>query len=162
MRPAVARAAAAALAIVCAIPLWHFYRTFEWSYDHRTVAREIAARARPGDVLLVVHPYEALYYRWYLDGLMPDRGLVFTALEDQGGYVIKPASVELSQARARIEEAAAAHPRLWVVGQSRRSYASDAAEEARVLAWMDSTYNRTGDLGALTGNDPIVRLYSVR
>lgn len=163
LRAPLARAAAgAALVLVCAVPLWHFFTDFEWSYDHRGVAQAIAAASQPGDIILVVHPYEALYYRWYLGDRMPAIGMVFTALEDQKEYVIKPPSVEFSRARARIAAAASTHPRMWVIGQSPRSFASDAKEQARVLAWMDATYERAADLGNLTGNDPIVRLYTVK
>jgi 4-amino-4-deoxy-L-arabinose transferase-like glycosyltransferase len=160
--PAARRAAASALALACAVPLWHFYTAYAWSYDHRAVARAIAEASRPGDVILVVHPYEALYYRWYLGGRIPTRGMVFNALEDQERYVIKPPPVELARARSRILAAATVHPRMWVVGESTRSYASDPLEEARVLDWMDAAYNRTADLGRLTGDDPIVRLYARR
>jgi hypothetical protein len=159
---AVRAAAGVALVVVCAIPLWHFFTAFEWSYDHRRVAQAIAASSRPGDIILVVHPYEALYYRWYLGDRVPAAGMVFTALEDQKEYVIKPPAVELARARARIEAAAATHPRMWVIGQSPRSFSSDAREQARVLAWMDGAYDRVADLGNLTGNDPVVRLYAVR
>jgi hypothetical protein len=151
-----------ALAALCAIPLWHFYATYSWSYDHRLVAHRIAEQSKPGDVILVVHPYEAFYYRWYLGRRLPIRGLVFTALEDQGGYVIKPPPVDLKRARDRIGDAATEFSRMWVIGQSTRSYASDAREQERILAWMDSAYDRTADLGALTGNDPVIRLYTVR
>ena len=151
-----------ALIVLCAIPLAHFFTRYSWSYDHRAVARAIAQQSAPGDAIMVVHPYEAFFYRWYLGEQLPIRGLVFTALEDQEGYVIKPPPVELERARARIGAAAAVYSRIWIVGQSTRSFASDAREEARVLAWMDETFTRAADLGALTGNDPIVRLYTVR
>jgi 4-amino-4-deoxy-L-arabinose transferase-like glycosyltransferase len=151
-----------ALIVMCASPLWHFFTRFSWSYDHRAVARAIADRSTTGDVIMVVHPYEAFYYRWYLGQRLPIRGLVFTALEDQEGYVIKPPPVEFERARARIGTAAAEYSRIWIIGQSTRSFASDAREQARVLAWMDETYDRAADLGGLTGDDPIVRLYTAR
>ena len=50
------------------------------------------------------------------DEQLPIRGLVFTALEDQEGYVIKPPPVELERARARIGAAAAVYSRIWIVG----------------------------------------------
>lgn len=151
--------AVAALVLVSAVPLWHFYSRFSWSYDHRRVARAIGERARPGDALLVVHPYEAFYYRWYLGTHLPIRGLLFTPLEEQDSYVIKPAGLQLAQARTRIADEAARHPRLWIVGATTRSFASDAREQAAVLAWMDATYRRVADLDALTGGDPTIRLY---
>lgn len=162
LRGAVRWAAVAALCIVSALPLAHFYGTYSWSYDHRAVARAMEARARPGDVVMVTHPYEAFYYRWYLGDRIPVRGLLFTPIDEQETYVIKPAAVRFEQARARILEAAADHPRLWLVGQSKRSFAADAAEEARIIAWMEATYRRADDLGALTGADPIIRLYDAR
>ena len=96
-----------ALIVLCAIPLAHFFTRYSWSYDHRAVARAIAQQSAPGDAIMVVHPYEAFFYRWYLGEQLPIRGLVFTALEDQEGYVIKPPPVELERARARIGAAAA-------------------------------------------------------
>ncbi len=150
-----------ALVVISAVPLWHFTTRYAWSYDHRGVAEAIASKWQPGDVLLVVHPYEAFYYRWYLGPDVPDVGLVFTALEDQPGYVIKPPALTFDEARARAQRAAATYRRFWVVGQSRRAFASDAREEARVLAWMDQTYVRADDLGVMTGGDPVVRLYAV-
>jgi 4-amino-4-deoxy-L-arabinose transferase-like glycosyltransferase len=151
-----------AVAAICTVPLWHFYRSFSWSYDHREVARAIGEASRPGDVILVTHPYEAFYYRWYLGTRLPVRGLVFTPLDEQDSYVIKPEGVRFDRARARIVETAARHPRMWLVGQSPRSFASDAGEEAKVLAWMDQTFTRVIDLGVLTASDPVVRLYEVR
>jgi hypothetical protein len=154
--------AAGALLLLAAIPLEHYYRDFQWSYDHRRVARAIAERAQPGDGLLVVHPYEAFFYRWYLRERMPITGLVFTALEDQDGYVIKPPPVRFEPARARALQAAARHERLWLVGQSPRSFASDPAEEARIVNWMDAEFTRVADLDYLTGGDPAIRLYRMR
>jgi hypothetical protein len=151
--------AAVALAVLAAIPLWHYYRTFTWSYDHRLVARAILDRARPGDVILVPHPYEAFYYRWYLGTRLPVRGLTFTPIDEQESYVIKPAPVRFDHARSRVIATAAEHPRMWVIGQSARSFASDEREQARVLEWMDRTYRRTIDLAPVIGSDPIVRLY---
>ena len=162
LRGAVRWVAVAALCVVSAIPLAHFYGTYSWSYDHRAVARAMEARAQPGDVVLVTHPYEAFYYRWYLGDRIPVRGLLFTPIDEQETYVIKPAAVRFERARARILEAAADHPRMWLVGQSKRSFAADAVEEARIIAWMEGTYHRADDLGALTGADPIIRLYEAR
>jgi hypothetical protein len=155
-------AAAIALVVLAAIPLWHYYRSFTWSYDHRLVARAIAERSRPGDIILVTHPYEAFYYRWYLGTRLPVRGLTFTPIDEQDAYVIKPPPVRFEQARSRVAAAAADHPRLWVIGQSSRSFASDPREEARVLEWMDRTYARAADLAAVVGPDPVVRLYERR
>lgn len=162
LRRAPAVAAAALVAVICAVPLVHYYRHFHWSYDHRAVAKEIAARSTDGDGMVVVQPYEAFFYRWYLGDLLPITGMVFTALEDQHTYVIKPPPVRLGVAQARVGTAAARHERLWVIGQSRRSFASDAAEEARILAWMDAEYERVADLDHLTGGDPVIRLYDVQ
>jgi len=154
--------ASVALVVVCAVPLWRFTTQYEWSYDHRHVAEAIASRWQPGDVLLFVHPYEAFYYRWYLGPTVPMIGMVFTALDDQPGYVIKPPPITFERARERVTQASATHRRLWVIGQSTRAFASDAREEARVLEWMDETYVKVDDLGALTGADPVVRLYAAR
>jgi uncharacterized membrane protein len=161
LRPRVAIAAFAVLAMICAVPLAHFYRDYSWSYDHRRVAEAIGQRLQPGDLMLFVHPYEAFYYRWYLGDRVPMQGLVFTALVDQPGYVMKPAAIRLSDAQPRIEAAARQATRLWVVGQSMRSFASDVNEESRVLAWMDQTYRRVDDLGGLTGDDPHILVYAV-
>ena len=158
------RAVAAWLVVagICAIPLTHFYSRFDWSYDHRPVAEAIVRDAGPRDVLLVVHPYEAFYYRWYLGRRVPIKGLVFTALEDQGGYVIKPPPVTFARARGRILEAAATHDRFWFVGESTRSFVSNAREQERILTWMDETFERVRDLDYMTGGNPIVRLYARR
>lgn len=161
-RPALQAMAAAALGIVCAIPLAHFYRSFQWSYDHTPVARAIAARWQPGDVLMFVQPYESFYYRWYMGPRYPMQGLVFTALEDQGGYVIKPPYITLDVAAPRAQAAARSYDRMFVVGQSLRSFVSDPVEEKRVFDWMDHTFQRVDDLSALTGGDPIVRLYATK
>jgi hypothetical protein len=162
LRRGPAIAAGVLVATLCAVPLAHYYRHFHWSYDHRAVAAEIERRSQPGDALVVVQPYEAFFYDWYLRDRLPIIGMVFTALEDQGTYVIKPPPVRLEHARPRIEGAAAQHVRLWVIGQSRRSFASDAAEETRVLAWMDTAFERLADLDHLTGGDPAIRLYGRR
>jgi len=154
--------AGVALVMVCSVPLWRYYTEFTWSYDHRRVAEALATRAQPGDVLLFVHPYEAFFYRWYLGDRLPMRGLVFTALEDQPGYVIKPPLLEFEPARARVERAATEFSRLWLVGQSRRSFASDPGEQARLLAWMDTRFSALGDLDAVTGGDPEIRLFAAR
>lgn len=150
------------LASLCAIPLWHFHARFSWSYDHRAVARAIDATSRQGDVMLFVHPYEQFYFRWYLGDRLPMRGLIFTALEDQGVYVIKPPPLDVERARARVLATAARHPRMWFIGQSTKSFASAPGAEQRLLAWMDATYARVADLGSLTGGDPIIRLYEPR
>jgi hypothetical protein len=107
----------------------------------------------------VTHPYEAFYYRWYLGTRLPVRGLTFTPIDEQESYVIKPAPVRFDHARSRVIATAAEHPRMWVIGQSARSFASDEREQARVLEWMDRTYRRTIDLAPVIGSDPIVRLY---
>ena len=161
LKRTVAIVAFALLGVICAVPLVHFYRDYSWSYDHRRVAEAIGQRLQPGDRMLFVHPFEAFYYRWYLGDRVPMEGLVFTALVDQPGYVMKPAAIQLVDAQPRIEAAARQATRLWVVGQSLRSFASDANEESRVLAWMDQTYRRVDDLGALTGDDPHIRVYAV-
>jgi len=80
-------------------------------------------------------------------------------LKDQPGYVIKPGDLDVEQARARVEHAAGRFRRLWVVGHSRRSFASDAVEQARLLAWMDARWTPRGDLASVTGGDPDIRLY---
>jgi 4-amino-4-deoxy-L-arabinose transferase-like glycosyltransferase len=159
LRPRWRAVAGAALMVVCAVPLWRYYSEFTWSYDHRRVAAALEERILPGDVLLFVHPYEAFFYRWYLGDRVPMEGLVFTALTDQPGYVIKPADLDFERARARVEQAAARFSRVWVVGQSRRSFASNTVEQARLLAWMDTKWQRLGDLAAVTGGDPDIRLY---
>jgi hypothetical protein len=151
-----------ALAAVCAVPLVHYYRDFRWSYDHRTVASALASRAQPGDAVIVVHPFEAFFYRWYLGHEIPIRGMVFTALEDQGGYVIKPPPVQFDRAIPRVLEAAERHTRLWVIGGSPRSFATDMQEEQRILSWLDARFDRVADLDYVTGGDPRIRLYDVR
>ena len=83
-------------------------------------------------------------------------------LVDQLGYVIKMPLMDFDQAIARVRAAARDHARFWIVGQSQKSFASDADVEARVLAWMDRAFDRAADLGALTADDPGIRLYSVR
>lgn len=148
------------LLIVCAVPLVHFYRLYNWSYDHRAVAKTIARHLQPTDVLLFVHPYESFYYRWYLGDHVAMKGLVFTALEDQETYSIKPPSLSLDVAKPRVQAAAGSYERLWLIGQSPRSFASDAREEQRLVRWMNQQYTVVDDLSALTGADPIIRVYS--
>jgi 4-amino-4-deoxy-L-arabinose transferase-like glycosyltransferase len=154
--------AGVALAVVCAVPLWRYYTEFTWSYDHRRVARVLASRLGPDDALLFVHPYEAFFYRWYLGDRVPMEGLVFTALVDQPGYAIKPPLLEFDRARARVEQAANRYPRVWVIGQSRRSFASDPVEQARLFAWMDTRFSPISSLNDETGGDPEIRLYAMR
>ena len=151
--------AAIALIVVCGVPLFHFYTRYQWSYDHRAVAGAINARLAPGDALLVVHPFEAFYYRWYLGPDVAIKGLVFTALEDQAHYEVKPESVRLETAVPRIEDAAGRYRRLWVIGQSPRSFVSDEGEQRRLLEWMNHSYRCVEDLGATIGPDPVVRAY---
>jgi 4-amino-4-deoxy-L-arabinose transferase-like glycosyltransferase len=151
---------AALVTVLCAIPLFRFYREFDWSYDHRAVARAIAERDAPGDVLLVVHPYEAFYYRWYLGSALPMVGLTFTALEEQAGYIMKPADLRVDAAQQRVTEVARTHGRFWIVGQSLRSFASNADAERQLLAWIDGRFTRVADLSSLTKGDPVVRLYA--
>jgi hypothetical protein len=148
-----------ALVILCAVPLTHFYTSYAWSYDHRRVADAIRASAGPGDALLLVHPFETLYYRWYLGDSMPMQGVMFTPLEEQTSYVIKAPPLDLARAQARVRQAAERHDRVWVVGQSEKSFASDPGDEARLFAWLDDHYERVADLDALTGGDPHIRLY---
>ncbi len=155
------RAIAAGVAVVAiaAVPLTHYYARHTWSYDHRSVALAIGGASRPGDALVTVHPFETLYYRWYLGDTMPIEGLVFTPLEEQETYVIKPPPLDLERAREKVQHVAARHPRFWVVGQTTRSFASDAADEALLLEWLDSHFERIADLDRLTGGDPHIRLY---
>jgi 4-amino-4-deoxy-L-arabinose transferase-like glycosyltransferase len=151
------------LAVVCAIPIAHFVHAFSWSYDHRAVARAIDARWQPGDIMLFVHPFETFYYQWYLGAERPVLGLTFTPLVEQETYVIKPEPLNLDKARSRASAAAGTHARLWIVGQSARSFTSrDGREERELLEWMDAQLGRIDDLGALTGDDPVVRLYRGR
>jgi hypothetical protein len=153
---------AAAVVGVCAVPLWRYYTGFTWSYDHRRVAAALGDRLEPGDALLFVHPYEAFFYRWYLGDRLPMEGLVGTALEDQPGYVIKPPLLQFDRARERVEDAAGRYTRLWVIGQSGRSFASDPAEQARLFAWMDARFSRTAHLNEVTHGDPRIQAYAVR
>jgi mannosyltransferase len=148
--------------VMCAIPLTHFFFAYQWSYDRQVVADAIRARAVAGDTLVVVHPFEALSYRRYLDPSMPIRGLTFTPLLDQQEYVIKPAPLTLAVATERLTELVGSQQRFWIVGQSPRSFASDAAEERRVFQWLDERYVPLADLGDLTGGDPRVVLYGRR
>jgi len=155
---------AAALALVCALPLAHFVGRFSWSYDRGAVARTIGERLQPGDIILAVHPFEVLSYRWYLGPGPAMMGLTFTPLSsEQPDYVIKPAPLGVDVAKARVREAAASHARLWVIGQSRRSFSSaDEAQERELLGWLDGEFVRADDLGGLTHDDPVVRAYRVR
>ena len=154
---------ALALIVMCAIPIRHFARDFTWSYDHRTVAAAIADRWQPGDIILFVHPFEAFYYQWYLGIDRPVLGLTFTPLVEQPTYVIKPAPLDVEAAKARVLAASRTHDRLWIVGQSRRSFtSSDEAQEREVAAWMDEHLGRLEDLGTLTGGAAMVRLYRGR
>jgi hypothetical protein len=154
--------AAVALLAVCAIPLEHYYRDFRWSYDHRSVASALVSRIAPGDAVIVVHPFEAFFYRWYLGSDVPIRGLVFTALDDQDGYVIKPRPVDFDDAVPRVLEEAGRHTRLWVIGGSPRSFATDVKEEERIFSWLETRFDRVADLDDVTGGDPDIRLYDVR
>ena len=142
------------LVIVCAVPLTHFYRLYNWSYDHRSVAKAVAQRLQPTDVLLFVHPYESFYYRWYLGDHVAMEGLVFTALEDQGTYAIKPPALSLEVAKPRVLAAAGAHERLWLIGQSKRSFASDAREEQRLVRWMNQEVQSRGRSERADGRRP--------
>jgi uncharacterized membrane protein len=151
--------AAAALCVLAAVPLWHFYTQHAWSYDHKAVARELSARARPGDVIVVVHPYEAFYYRRYLGLGIPIVGATFTPLTEQPEYVIKPEPLDAAAARSRLEGALASARRIWVIGASRRSFASSDREQQALLEWMSRRYGELARLDGLTGGDPEVRLY---
>ena len=160
LKPRAQVAGAAALALVSFVPLAHFYSSYSWSYDHRTVARAIAERLTPGDRLLVVHPYEAFYYRRYLGPSTPITGLVFTALENQPGYVIKPRDLDVELAKPIVRKAARHSHNLWVIGQSTRSFASDAGQQAALLEWMDTELGPGAVFDDLTGGDPAIRLYA--
>lgn len=151
--------ACAALGLLCTVPLWHFIRDYEWSYDHQRIARAIQARMRPGDALLFVHPYEAFYYRWYLGPDVSMLGLVFTALEDQGTYMIKPPDMDVESAWSRIQQFCLKYDRFWLVGQSSRSFASNADEERRLLDRMDRLLERLDELPRAGSGEPVVRLY---
>jgi uncharacterized membrane protein len=152
--------ATVALAILCAVPLAHFYTRFAWSYDHRRVAEVIRSSAGGDEPLLVVHPFEAFFYRWYLGPTWPIRGLLFTPLEEQERYVIKPPPFDLDRARDRIVRIAQEHDRFWVVGQSPRSFRfDDPGAEVQLFAWLDAEYLRLTDLDAVTGGDPLIRAY---
>lgn len=150
----------AALTILAAIPLFHYYRDFSWSYDHAAVARRIAAASQPGDILLFVQPYEQFYFEHYLDSRLPMEGLPFTALRDQRAYVIKPPAVDLSVAIRKVTDLERQYRRFWVIGQSTRSFSSDAGHEQALFAWLDGRYRRAGDANDLTGGDPQIRLYT--
>jgi len=141
------------------VPLLHFFRHFEWSYDHAAVARVIQAGAKPGDIVLVVHPFEAFYYGRYLKGTLPVQGVTFTPLVEQDEYVIKPPPLDASGARLRVEKLMSRASRAWVIGQSPRSFASDADQQRLLLAWMDARYSEIARLDALTGGDPTIRVY---
>jgi hypothetical protein len=149
LRPRVAAAAAVALAIVCLIPIQHFLRQYNWSYDHRRVAAEMDSRWQPGDIILFVHPFETLHYQWYMGAGRPMMGLTFTPLtSEQTTYVIKPAPLDVEIAKGRVLDAARTHQRLWVVGQSERSFSSrDHEQERDLLAWMGAQFTQIDDLG---------------
>jgi hypothetical protein len=150
----------AALVVLCAVPLAHFVTRFEWSYDHARVAGALATRLRPGDAIAFVHPYEAFYYRWYLGEGVPMHGLVFTALDDQGVYVMMPPRLTLDVARRRVLDLSASYTRLWLVGQSQRSFASDPAEERKLLGWMRDRFGApVENLDPLTGGDPAIAAF---
>ena len=152
--------AGGALVVLCAVPLAHFHAQYAWSYDHRRVADAVRGSAAPGDALLFVHPFETFYYRWYLGESVPMQGLMFTPLEEQSAYVIKPPPLDLARAQARVEDAAARYDRLWIVGQSGRSFAfDDPTAEARLFTWLDQQYERVSDLDTMTAGDPRIRLY---
>lgn len=157
-------AAVTAVVLLSAVPLRHFIATYAWSYDHRAVAAAMKAESKSGDALVVVHPFESFYYRWYQDGTMPTYGLGFTALDptEHVEYVIKPPPLELERARRRLEAVAERHPRFWVVGQSSKAFASDAGDEAQLFTWIDAHYTRLGDLNRLTDGDPQIRLYGAK
>lgn len=154
--------AGAAVVALSAIPLAHFYRHYSWSYDHRAVTRAIEDLAEPGDAVFFVHPFESLYYRWYLDDRLPLKGLMFTALEEQQTYVIKPPPFDVAYARDRVRELSRPYRRFWIVGQSTKSFASDAAGEQQLFDWIESRYAAVANLDRLTGGDPRVRLYDAR
>jgi aminoglycoside N3'-acetyltransferase len=48
------------------------------------------------------------------------------------------------------------------VGQSTKSFASDADAEGQLFAWLDAHARRLADFDALTDGDPHIRLYDVR
>lgn len=164
LHPRLAASLAAVLALLCLIPIQHFVRHYNWSYDHRRVVSEMDSRWQPGDIILFVHPFETLHYQWYMGTGRPMMGLTFTPLtSEQTTYVIKPTPLDVETAKSRVLEAARTHERLWVVGQSERSFSSgDHAEERDLLAWMDGRFGQIDDLGAVTGGDPVVRLYRGR
>ena len=155
-------AASSLLVVICAVPLWRFERTYAWSYDHRRVADAIRQTSEPGDALLFVHPFEELFYRWYLGDRVPMEGLTFTVLVDQPGYVLKPPPLDVAQAQLRVRDTLARHRRVWLVGQSPRSFIVDTAPERELRAWMDATCDRVADLGDLTNHDPEIVLYAGR
>ncbi len=155
-------AAASVLAVVCLVPLWRFETTYAWSYDHRRVADAINRASGPGDAFLFVHPFEELFYRWYLGDRRPMEGLTFTVLVDQPGYVIKPPPFDAAQAQQRVREAIGRYGRVWLIGQSRRSFITELGPEQQLRAWMDATFDRVKDLGSLTGHDPEIGLYAGR
>lgn len=151
----------AAVAVVSAIPLGHFLTRYAWSYDHAAVARAMAASTPPADAILVVHPFEAFYYRHYLGEAVPIEGLTFTPLVEQETYVIKPSPLDVERARQRIEAARARFARVWVVGGTQRSFATSAPAEAELFRWLDRTFTLEADLDGLTGGDPSIRLYAL-
>jgi hypothetical protein len=163
LRHWLAAAAIAGAAILAAVPVIHFASRFEWTYDHRAVAAAIETRWHPGDIILFVHPYEALHYRWYLGPDLPLRGLTFTALTEQDTYVIKPPPLSVPVAQQRVRAAASEHRRFWVIGQSARSFSvRDTAEETTLFGWLDGEFEKDQDLTGLVGPDPVVRLYRSR
>jgi hypothetical protein len=84
-------------------------------------------------------------------------GLVFTALADQGVYVMKPPRLTMETARRRVIALSGDYGRLWVVGQSQRSFASDPVEERKLLAWMRERFGAPAeDLDKVTGGDPVI------
>jgi hypothetical protein len=153
-------AAAVALAVPCAVPFWHFERAYAWSYDHREVAEAIGRLSQPGDAVFVMHPFEVLYLRWYLQDRLPMQGLTFTPLVDQRGYEIKPDPPTFEQAARVFEDGARRYRRIWLVGQSPRSFSSDEAVERRLRHWLDERFSRVADLGDLTGGDPDITLWA--
>lgn len=154
---------ALALTVLCGVPITHFVRHFNWSYDHKSVASAIDTRWQPGDIILFVHPFETFHYQWYLGTERSVMGLTFTPLVEQTTYVIKPKPLDVEVAKTRTLAAARAHDRVWIVGQSPRSFSfGDDAQERELLAWMDARLGRLDDLGVLTGDDPVVRLYRGR
>ena len=162
-RPRRAAAAMACVAILSSIPIIHFVSRFQWTYDHRAVAAAIETGWQPGDIILFVHPYEALHYRWYFGPDVPLRGLTFTPLTEQQTYVIKPPPLSVPAAQGRVRTVARDHGRFWVIGQSPRSFSvRDTAAEAALFEWLDGEYGLEQDLTGIAGPDPVVRRYRSR